>query len=132
MKAELITGEIVTLEKECNCINHNEPHWVHMDRVHRERNRELLNPDGKSPEQRYYVVMGIAKEEIARLDEKMSNFKRLGIARLIPESTDELSDIQRQHLKQHYENMLPPELSKPAPEYLDQKTQIRIEAKERL
>jgi hypothetical protein len=132
MKAELLTGEIVTLEKGCNCITHNEPHWVHMDTAWRESNRKMLDPTGKDAMQQYFGAMGIAVEDLARLDQKLRMMKSLGINRLIPEASDELTDIQRQKMLNHFEDLRPPEPKQTPAEYLDTKTQVRIEAKERL
>jgi hypothetical protein len=132
MKAELASGEIITLKKGCECAVHNEPHWVYMDRVSRELSRKLIDPEGKTAEQRYYGLLGRAKEEAARLDQKLRMMNSLGIVRLIAEPSDELTDIQRQQIKQNYESMLPKAPAPIAPEFLDRETQVRIEAKERL
>jgi hypothetical protein len=132
MKAELLTGEIVTLEKGCNCITHNEPHWVHMDTAWRNSNRKMLDPAGKDAMQQYLGTMGIAVDEEARLDQKLRMFKSLGITRLIPEPSDELTDIQRQKVLNHFEDLRPSAPKQAPAEYLDTKTQVRIEAKERL
>lgn len=82
MKAETESGEIITLPKECHCSTHDEPHWLHMDRLDRDRNRKLLE------QQTFLGCMGMATEEVARLREKERNFRRLGIVRLIPEMTN--------------------------------------------
>lgn len=132
MKAELTTGQVITLEKNCDCIDHNEPHWVHMDRVTHALNKKGLDPAGKDRFQQWLGTLGYAKEEEARLGEKLRMFNNLGIVRLIEEPSDELTDIQRQQIKQHYEDLRPAEPKQLPHEYLDRETQVRIEAKERL
>lgn len=132
MKAELVSGEIIILEKGCNCIVHNEPHWVYADKVHHDLNRKLIDPVGKDAAQKYYGYLGFAKEEAARLQMKASAFGSRGIVRLIPEESDELTEIQRQKIKQHFEDMRPPEPEQVPNQYLDRETQVRIEAKERV
>lgn len=92
MKAETASGEIVTLQKECACITHNDPHWIYMDRLDRERNRKLLESGT------FLALMGMAIEEKTRLAEKRHHFERLGIVRVIPEPADELTDIQKAEL----------------------------------
>ena len=85
MLAELKNGETVCLNKECNCFTHNEPHWVWLDNFEREQNKGLPVPE----------------KELARLDEKLRNMNRLGIVRLIREPSDDLSELQKEQIKQH-------------------------------
>lgn len=106
MKAELTTGEIVTLEKDCNCCTHNDPHWTYMDRVSREINRKLLDPKGKTAEQRYYGAIGCAKEDLVRVEAKLREMKSRGIVRLIPEASDEPTDEQRLQLEENRQWLL--------------------------
>jgi hypothetical protein len=68
VKAKLESGEIVTLEKDCDCVIHDGPHWVYMDAFDRR-----LAKDNKD------VSM-----ELNRLDGKKRMFKRYGIVELIP------------------------------------------------
>ena len=75
MKAELLTGEIVELPKDCGCVIHEGPHWLHMDDVRHDLNRRLLDT---SP-------MGFAIEEQARLGDKLHEMTTRGIKRLIKE-----------------------------------------------
>jgi hypothetical protein len=106
MKAELKSGEIVTLEKDCNCVTHNDPHWTYADRVARKLNREMFYAEGKTPEQRYCAVCGMAIEEPARLQQKIRDMERRGIVRLIPEESDEMTDIQRVQLEHNRQDAL--------------------------
>jgi len=106
MKAELASGEIVTLPKDCNCVTHNDPHWTYMDRVSRALNRKLLDPTDKTPEQRYYGAMGCAKEDLVRVEAKLREMKQRGIVRLIPEASDEPTDEQRAQLEENRQWLL--------------------------
>ena len=89
MRAELNTGEIVTLQKDCGCVTHNDPHWTYMDRVAADLNSRLLEPTGKTPEQRWHGLHGAAIEEGARLAQKLRDMQRRGIVRLIPDEFDD-------------------------------------------
>lgn len=98
MKAELTTGEIVPLEKDCECITHNGPHWVHMADFWRQKNRDM--PVGNA------LCLGAkAQEELMRLDALRREFEQHGIVRLIREPSDELSELQRQRLERHHEDI---------------------------
>ncbi len=79
MKAELTSGEIVELQKDCECTTHAGPHWIHMDLLWYNRNMALLN-DGEWTQQK---ALALAKEEIYRLTDKRHTMQRLGIKRLI-------------------------------------------------
>jgi hypothetical protein len=96
VKAELQSGEIVTLAKECECVTHNDPHWVYMDRLDRERNRELLKPRDGAERPSLLALRGFLQEDLIRIREKRRNFERLGIVRIMREPSDELTDIQRE------------------------------------
>ncbi len=139
MKAELATGEIVTLPKDCNCCTHNDPHWTYMDRVSRALNRKLLDPTDKTPEQRHYGAMGFAKEDLVRVETKLREMKLRGIVRLIPEDSDEPTDEQRAQLEEnrqwllrHYEERQPnaPEPTKNDDELRRERNDRRDEVRE--
>ena len=121
MLGERPDGTVVKLEKGCECICHNEPHWAYIDRLWRDRNRDLLREDGRTLEQQYLGALGYRKEEIARLDAKARAFRAAGIVRMIPEPSDELNDIQRARLAPPR----PPEISP----YVDEATEIRMKAR---
>lgn len=94
-KAELADGTIVTLEKECTCIIHCGPCWVHMDKLKKQLNQPLFDRLRKAVEEGNYhdavlAQRAIAIEESARLREKRLNMERLGIVRLIHEPDDDL------------------------------------------
>jgi len=127
MLGERSDGTLIKLPKGCDCICHNEPHFAYMDKLVHENNRCLMNS-----------AAGFAKEEIARLDIKTAAFKSLGIIRIIPEESDELTDIQRATCKKHWAEReeywanltgtKQPEISP----YLDDKTEVRMKAREAL
>lgn len=100
MKAELKSGEIITLAKECECVTHNDPHWIYMDRLDHERNRWPLT----QPQPTFLGLIGMASEEVTRLAEKRRNFERLGIVRVIPEASDELTEVQRERNRRFAES----------------------------
>jgi hypothetical protein len=99
MKAELANGEIVTLEKDCNCVTHNDPHWTYMDRVSRNLNRRIAYEADGTLKRDFFALYGFAIEEQARCDQKIRDMQRRGIVRLIHEESDEMTDIQRVQLE---------------------------------
>ncbi|MCD2453645.1 hypothetical protein GO003_025025 [Methylicorpusculum oleiharenae] len=76
MKARLEDGSIVTLEKDCRCIDHEGPHWLHSDHVYRQLNLQLLG-------QGMLQTQAFAIEERARLTRKLSIMKAKRIAELL-------------------------------------------------
>jgi hypothetical protein len=76
MKARLEDGSIVTLEKDCSCIDHEGPHWLHSDHLFRQLNLQLLGR-GQLP------TMAFTIEEQARLSRKLSIMKAKRIAELL-------------------------------------------------
>lgn len=77
MRAELVDGSIVDLQKDCDCLTHDGPHWLHMDRVWHAMNRELLQPETVQ------AWDAFVKEDLARLQFKGREMERQGIKRLI-------------------------------------------------
>lgn len=65
--AEYADGSIRKLEKDCGCVIHDGPHWVHRDLVSR----------------RIHEARGDVDGEIARLDQKMREMENAGIVRLL-------------------------------------------------
>ena len=121
MLGERPDGTVVKLEKGCECTCHNEPHWAYTDRLWRDRNRDLLREEGRTPDQRYYAALALPREEIVRLDAKTRAFRAAGIVRMIPEPSDDLTDIQRAKLA-------PPKPPESSP-YLDDATEVRMKAR---
>ena len=125
MKARLKSGEIVTLEKECSCINHNEPHWVHMDGIWKKNNwRE--GPQGRT----FLWCMGVAQEESVRLKEKLREMERRGIVELIEEPADEFTEFQQRRYQEHVKSLYPELFKQPEPE--PDLNDVRVAAKRRL
>jgi hypothetical protein len=93
-KAKLTNGNIVQLERDCTCITHRNPHWVHMDNLSRLLNQPLFNrlKNDIETNNHHDVVMvqrAISIEEVVRLKEKRLNMERLGIVELFHEPDDE-------------------------------------------
>lgn len=89
IRAELESGEIVELVKECGCLDelHQGPHWLHMDEVDRDLNAKLL--DGHGSLSRYAFV----KAEVRRLDQLEYEMRRRKIVRIIrPDGTELVLD----------------------------------------
>lgn len=77
-RAELISGEIVELTKDCACAGHDGPCWISSDEFYRKRNLEILERGVP-----YLACMGFAIEEAARLGRKAAEMRSRGIARLL-------------------------------------------------
>lgn len=123
MKARLRSGEVVTLKKECECICHNDPHWVYMDRLDRSRNRKILE-DGT-----YLAAVGFAQEDLIRVREKLRQMEARGIVELIAEPADEFTEFQQRRYEEHTKALYP-ELFK-TPEPKPDLNDVRVAAKRR-
>jgi hypothetical protein len=77
-RAELISGEIVELSKDCACAGHDGPCWINSDEFYRKRNLEILERGVP-----YLAPMGFAIEEAARLGRKAAEMRSRGIVRLL-------------------------------------------------
>ncbi|KKN58796.1 hypothetical protein LCGC14_0548910 [marine sediment metagenome] len=66
-------GSTIPLEKECECIIHDEPHWIHMDRLKHELNKKYYDKPTT------LNLKALAILEASRLKEKEYHFKRLNI-----------------------------------------------------
>jgi len=101
MKARLTNGTIVTLEKDCGCIIHDGPHWLHADAVWKRLNNEHKDKLGRRIEELMAAKEALrqpdiwnvelawrayAKEEQMRLAEKLRNMECLGIEELLLEA----------------------------------------------
>lgn len=80
MYAKLTDGRTVELEKDCECITHDGPHWLHMDRIDKELNAELLARGD------YLSLIAFAQGESRRLDEKLRNMESRKISELISQN----------------------------------------------
>jgi hypothetical protein len=84
MKFRMFDGSVVDAVKDCECVTHTVPHWVHMDNINRMLNDRLL--EGGS----FLGTIGFAKEEGARLSVKLFELKSRGIIEIIKEEGDVL------------------------------------------
>lgn len=76
MKAKLVSGDIIDLTKDCDCITHDGPHWLHMDSLYKAKNRQYLN---------LMNWKGYLSEEIIRLQMKEQEMRIRGILEVIIE-----------------------------------------------
>ncbi len=130
MTAKMKSGEIVTLAKDCGCINHNEPHWVYEDRLFREMNRKLLIPKEGQHHPSMMALHGFVIEDLARVQEKLRNMESRGIVELIDEPSDELTELQKRRYQDHLKyvrSLYEPE----KPEEMPSLNDVRVAAKRR-
>lgn len=76
MKAKLIDGSVVELIKDCDCITHIGPHWLHMNNLWHERNQKLLDTGN---------LYGFMHEEVLRLEQKAYDMESKEISEIIPQ-----------------------------------------------
>jgi hypothetical protein len=81
VRARLQSGEIVELEKDCHCIIHDGPHWLHMDDVDKSlaaplRERALR---GES----MMAIRAYAQTEQRRLAAKLREMETRNIAEIL-------------------------------------------------
>jgi hypothetical protein len=72
--AEHADGTVRRLAKDCDCVVHEGPHWLHADAVAKRLNAPLLERG---------QLAGFAQEEAARLREKLYQMQSRGIVRLL-------------------------------------------------
>lgn len=77
MKAMLSNGSVIELKKDCECLAHDGPHWLHTDETRRLANKKLLEMGS------FLACQGFAVEEQSRLRDKMAKMQALGIAEII-------------------------------------------------
>jgi len=150
MKAEMTSGEIVALDKGCDCRTHRIPHWVHMWRSRRdyelgvikgylERMDEIQqrNPGGRVSfgdwidHQQLQLAVSAGAGEMARIyGDALGEFKRRGIVRLIAEESDQLTELDHKRAQQFLAATLPaePEMTS----YLDHAHEVRMTARDAL
>lgn len=75
--ARVKTGQIVPLRKDCECVTHTGPHWLHVSDCARKANAPLL-AQGSA-----LSLRGFAIEESMRLGELRRAFEREGIETLL-------------------------------------------------
>lgn len=77
MKLRLTGGAVVVAVKDCECVTHEGPHWIHMDALWHERNRELLKKGS------YLALLGFTKEEAARLKQKQHDMASYHVSEIL-------------------------------------------------
>lgn len=80
----MFDGSVVDAVKDCDCVTHTVPHWVHMDNIDCMLNDRLL--EGCS----FLGTISFAKEEGARLSVKLFELKSRGVIEIIKEEGDVL------------------------------------------
>ena len=80
-KARLESGEVVILEKDCACVTHDGPCWIHHDDLLKRLNRPLLERALRTG----YALDAIAyaQVELGRLREKRSEMEYRHIVEII-------------------------------------------------
>ena len=94
MRAELESGKIIDLVRDCECITHDGPHWLHMDQLSKQRNYKnhqwALESEPPKTNQRLYAlqnaIRSYALHESIRLGELRREMERHKICRIISES----------------------------------------------
>lgn len=79
MKARLKSGEIIELVKDCECITHEGPHFLHMNSLDKEQSQKYLDmkTNGGS--------LAFAQNEINRLNRLFCELRARKIVELIEE-----------------------------------------------
>lgn len=76
IRARLVSGEIVVLGKDCDCIIHDGPHWLYMDDVDKRLSQPLRD---RAMTGKPLAVRAYAQSELRRLGEKRREMERQGI-----------------------------------------------------
>ena len=70
MKAKNTSGEIIDLPKDCDCLSHDGPHWIHFDALWKQSNEQVREKGNTT---------GFAVEEGARLRQMIWEMEKRGI-----------------------------------------------------
>lgn len=81
IRARLQNGETVPLEKDCGCVIHDGPHWLHMDDVDERLNRPLRERAMRG--ESMVVIQAYAQAELRRLREKGREMARRNIVEIL-------------------------------------------------
>ena len=79
-------GGKVELVKDCDCIDHDGPHWLYSNDKWRESNAKLLEKAKSGTPGSFYAFSGAIAEESARLAARLHAFKIYGIERVFYEN----------------------------------------------
>jgi len=97
MKARLTDGSIVDLPRDCDCLTHDGPHWLHIDTYTKQRSQaDYVEPittvvelGAAATSNQVYHAMALAHRyaelQLVRLGELRRNMERLGVIELIRE-----------------------------------------------
>lgn len=77
LQARMKDGSIVELSKDCGCITHEGPHWIHADDLYREANKLLSSACTQ------LASAGFAIEEQVRLQLKLQIMNAKGIVEVL-------------------------------------------------
>lgn len=78
-------GTTKELEKDCGCLTHNGPHFLHDNRLWKQRNQKLKDRGN------YLSILGFVNQEIDRLAEIAYQYKARGIKEILHERPEELA-----------------------------------------
>lgn len=74
IKAKLTDGTIIELVKDCECIHHSGPHWLHANDLDKVQSKRLLDAGN---------ILGHINNELARLADKEYQMVSRGIEEII-------------------------------------------------
>ena len=80
VRARLSDGSVVELEKDCGCVIHEGPHWLHMDEVDKQLNARLRERAFKGE---FLAVHAFALAEARRLGEKLREMESRNIEEIL-------------------------------------------------
>lgn len=121
--------------KACTCCDHSVPHWLWMDRMDRQRVRDLIavarraqmvfedEPTWLNRQAVLTAVAGVAAVDRPRIAEKVANMRRLGIAELPP---DLLAQIEDEWARPRTPAFPPPAEPEPMPEAEAEELRVRV------
>ena len=66
------------LRKDCQCVTHDGPHWLHMSRIDRDRNRRDFETARETGN--WLLMNHVAGEEARRLGELLKDLRSAGFA----------------------------------------------------
>lgn len=87
MRARLEDGSIVELVKDCGCLHHEGPHWLHMNKVEEALNLADAGPDviARSGRMAPLLAHHFAQLEVKRLEDLGARMRENGIIELMGE-----------------------------------------------
>lgn len=77
---------VIELVKDCDCADHDGPHWLYANNKWRDANARLREQAKSGLPGSLYAFNGAMVEEIARLDARLCAFKNYGIERVFYEN----------------------------------------------